>query len=165
MIDRSKLGLKEITQEEYAELMKRINRARSPNWSDTGFARILEPLEYESYRNILSNALDTPSVRSVSVRLVGLKDGKKWLKVYCKNIDENVELLLEHATKTKLMYVSFLSPNFDFKLANNEIGFEPTESGLVRSTSIEIPGTERVNYKWDGSDKEYKRIRGIYVQC
>lgn len=170
MIERNKLGLKEITLQEYSRLMTNLGKGigkhhrHSYNRGDWGLAMITEPLKYSSYYDLLKHFAETRNARRASVQY----EKGKWLVKKVRELDnyENIKLLVDNAFKRGFLYISFFGEKGHVIVgANNEIGFEPINPNRLEviSTSIEIPGEERELYRWDGSKKPYFQILGIYV--
>lgn len=167
--------LKEISVEDYVDLMiqtkKGLGLDRSKFIEDLrqkkaigeiDFVRIIDPLTFGSYQDLLHCFKDGFRGRKASVRL---KEGG-WMRI--KRVDleiRNIEELSEIALDTGFMYVSFMSDDVEARKnqKNNEIAFECVLNG-VGSVAISIPLTELIHYTLEGRlVGNYEHIRGIYV--
>ena len=165
MIDRAQLGLTEITQAEYVSLMASRGMLRNQGYSaGTGFVRITRPLEFDSYPALLNHFRKTEHARRVSTQL----PNHEWLRYEQEDLLKAIpDEFVKAATANKSLYVSFFNRNRKFKVngywLDNEIDFGLMPSGHVMSLSLIIPGDEMDLYNWQGPNRPYLKIRGVYV--
>ena len=160
MIERNKLGLKEISLEVYIELKKQIGKPSEIEYThNMGFCEIIKPLFYTSFYDLLCEFQDYHSGKKASIQF----EGGGWSKAKRKNLDEDLMGGLEYlAYKNGFLFLSF---HMEGKYRDNEMSFEPVAENEKRvvSASLSIPGHLREEYDWQGSSRWYKTIRGIYV--
>ena len=165
MIERKRLGLREITFEAYEELMRRVGKAKDSGLyrGTEGFAEITEPLIYRSYKELLVHFLKTDGARKASAMI----EPGRWLEYPVRILDEEtINLLVKNAVKNGFLYLSFYNQTRRKQIINDEIGFEPIKQGESRvvSVSLKIPSNERGLYNWNGSQEKYRIIIGVYAQ-
>jgi hypothetical protein len=158
MIERKLLGLKEIGHKKYAALALRYGKkGYKPYIKGTGYAQIVIPLQFQNYTILLKNFIETKYARKASVNL-----GQVWQQINAADLNsETIKLLVDNAEDTGYLFLSFRCLHSN-RLQNNEICFSPLE-GMIKSVFLNIPDNEKNLYNWLGSEKKYRRIRGIYV--
>ena len=163
MIERNKLVLHQITEEEYVRLKEKAREDgryyKKPNpRPEEGFALIEKPLVFRSYEELLWNFKYTRFARHVSVRI----KQRDWYKVGRWKLNgSKTKELSDIARNVGFVYLSFKSKIHEGYI-DNEIGFEMFGEEVV-SSSLSVPGEERDEYQWIGEDKHFIHIRGIYV--
>lgn len=161
LIERRRLGLVEITQEEYILLKTKLN-LKTPTPANGGFAKITKPLKYDSYEDALERFVQTPGARLAAIRI----GWKNWKRVDTGNIDErrtDIKELAKLARQKGFLVLNFYGAGF-VKGIDNEIAFEPDVSSKgVSSAHMCIPGDQRKLYNWQGSGRLYRQINGIYA--
>lgn len=168
MIERDKIKLLETSAKDYDGWMTNIGKPRFHGLihkPEFGFAIITDPLDYNGFGELLHHFRETEYARKVSIPKAKGEKGK-WEEHRVESLDrKTIEDIVKKADQTALLFVSFLLRDGYEKNINNEIGFNliNPQRGIVRSTSLDIPGKEKEMYGWTGSDKEYKRILAIYV--
>ena len=152
MIDQKQLVLQEITSDEYLKLRAYLGlNSDSVSLSeDMGSAKIIEPLCYSNFEDLLQHTYDTRDVTHVSFKL-----GDFWAKAFPNQLlHEQVVGLIER--------IGFAFVHFNNR--NHEVGFDRLPDGMVASTRVAFPGHQKHRYGWRGSsDNEYAFIRGVLV--
>jgi len=112
----------------------------------------------------LEDFLQTPDKRRASIPPKKTPGGEnKWKNIKQYELENEIGSIEKLAYIRRLLYISFKCMSYQDR-TNNEIGFEPigSKSKEVRSTSIRIPGGERILYDWHGSKKPYKNIFAVF---
>ncbi len=170
MIDRKKLVLEGITKEAYTG-MRAVWRDGTQNGAARprarviieeyegflNFARIVEPLKFTGFGDLLREFIQTPLAFCVSVRVQG-----GWQKTYLSEIEGRLGNLVSYAIDGGFVYLHFSPLPRD---TDNEIGFDVYNGGVVSSV-IKMPAATRRAYTWKGSDNgmiDVGSIQGLWV--
>ncbi len=156
MLKKSELKLKEMTPDEYMELKKKMGLpSKGVHANRDGFATIVNPLKYPTFREVLEAFRKTPDARRASV-IVRKKD---WFRLTTEQMTEDtLTEMCSIAQQKGFLYVNFNGGE------NNEIGFEYSEEcGGVISANVEIPAEYRQHYDWRGSKKGFYFIFGLHI--
>lgn len=152
MLARKGIKLREITLGEF----RRLNNgdgylSKEAGTKISGFAQIVEPISYLGFETLLYGILETEFARFISMKLKG-----KWTKVRTSEISD-IDYWADRAYEAGSLFVHFVEPC----RRTHEIEFK--NNGSVTSSKVTIPGKSRDEYSWNGSDKDYSFINGIWV--
>ncbi len=146
MIDRKKLELEEITWEEYSHFARRSGSEQSDSYPPyTCPVRIITPLVYHSFEDLLTDFLDTPGARRISVQKRVSSCSKRWVKVLHDEIKSNpygVRYWAAEAESVHHLYIHFQTPTIQ---QDHEIEFEKEGDNII-SRRIVFPFSQRHHY-------------------